>query len=202
MKGLGPLLNRLRPTADTGPRHVPNTTLPAPRTRGPPPSPPTRVTLRPPGEKWALLVNEFGSLGIDAALLEAELQEAAGGQQEAEEQQPGQGGGGGAGGAGASSISSSNTSTITGTSSSSISTSGGPTGSSGISGSGSGGGYVVRELAGGCMCCTLSGPLGVAIAQLVRTAKPDRLIIEPSGLGHPAGGGGGEGSRGGGGVLM
>ncbi|GFR50277.1 hypothetical protein Agub_g12464, partial [Astrephomene gubernaculifera] len=33
----------------------------------------------------------------------------------------------------------------------------------------------------------LSGPMGVAIAQLVRQAKPDRLIIEPSGLGHPAG---------------
>ncbi len=48
-------------------------------------------------------------------------------------------------------------------------------------------GIVVRELAGGCLCCTLSGPLGVAIAQLVRQAKPDRLIIEPSGLGHPAG---------------
>lgn len=46
---------------------------------------------------------------------------------------------------------------------------------------------VVRELAGGCMCCSLSGPLGAAIAQLVRNAKPDRLIIEPSGLGHPAG---------------
>jgi G3E family GTPase len=33
----------------------------------------------------------------------------------------------------------------------------------------------------------LSGPLGVAIAQLVRNSKPDRLLIEPSGLGHPAG---------------
>ncbi|GLC45502.1 hypothetical protein PLESTM_001742700 [Pleodorina starrii] len=48
-------------------------------------------------------------------------------------------------------------------------------------------GVVVRELAGGCLCCTLSGPLGVAIAQLVRQTKPDRLLIEPSGLGHPAG---------------
>eukprot|EP00798_Chlamydomonas_sp_ICE-L_P026159 gene26159-11886_t len=33
----------------------------------------------------------------------------------------------------------------------------------------------------------MAGPLGAAIAQLVRQAKPDRLIIEPSGLGHPAG---------------
>ncbi len=38
------------------------------------------------------------------------------------------------------------------------------------------------------LCCTLSGPLGTSIAQLVRNTKPDRLIIEPSGLGHPAGG--------------
>lgn len=28
---------------------------------------------KPPDEKWALLVNEFGSLGIDAALIEASL---------------------------------------------------------------------------------------------------------------------------------
>ena len=39
------------------------------------------------------------------------------------------------------------------------------------------------------LCCTLSGPMGAAIAQLIRNVKPDRLIIEPSGLGHPAGGG-------------
>uniref|UniRef100_A0A7S3QLN2 CobW/HypB/UreG nucleotide-binding domain-containing protein n=1 Tax=Dunaliella tertiolecta TaxID=3047 RepID=A0A7S3QLN2_DUNTE len=45
----------------------------------------------------------------------------------------------------------------------------------------------VRELAGGCMCCTLSGPFGASIAQVIRQAKPDRLLIEPSGLGHPAG---------------
>ena len=46
---------------------------------------------------------------------------------------------------------------------------------------------VVKELAGGCLCCALSGPLGASVAQLVRKAKPDRLLIEPSGLGHPAG---------------
>ncbi len=61
-------------------------------------------------------------------------------------------------------------------------------GSAPSSSSSPGSGLVVRELAGGCLCCSLSGPLGVAIAQLVRTAKPDRLLIEPSGLGHPAGG--------------
>lgn len=36
------------------------------------------------------------------------------------------------------------------------------------------------------MCCTLSGVTSVAIAQLLRAIKPDRLWIEPSGLGHPA----------------
>ena len=37
------------------------------------------------------------------------------------------------------------------------------------------------------MCCTLAGPMAAGIAQLVRLAKPDRLLIEPSGLGHAAG---------------
>ena len=47
------------------------------------------------------------------------------------------------------------------------------------------GGVAVRELAGGCMCCALSSVTGVAIAQLVRQTRPDRLLIEPSGLAHP-----------------
>uniref|UniRef100_A0A383VMH9 CobW/HypB/UreG nucleotide-binding domain-containing protein n=1 Tax=Tetradesmus obliquus TaxID=3088 RepID=A0A383VMH9_TETOB len=49
------------------------------------------------------------------------------------------------------------------------------------------GSAVVKQLAGGCMCCVLSGPLSAAIAQIIRQAKPDRVIIEPSGLGHPGG---------------
>lgn len=32
-----------------------------------------------------------------------------------------------------------------------------------------------------------AGPFGASIAQVIRQAKPDRLLIEPSGLGHPAG---------------
>ncbi len=47
---------------------------------------------------------------------------------------------------------------------------------------------AVKQLAGGCMCCALSGPFSAAIAQLLRNTKPGRLLIEPSGLGHPAGG--------------
>lgn len=46
---------------------------------------------------------------------------------------------------------------------------------------------VVKQIAGGCMCCVLSGPLSAAIAQVIRQVKPDRVIIEPSGLGHPGG---------------
>lgn len=49
------------------------------------------------------------------------------------------------------------------------------------------GNVVVKQLAGGCMCCVLSGPLSAAIAQVIRQVKPDRVIIEPSGLGHPGG---------------
>lgn len=32
-----------------------------------------------------------------------------------------------------------------------------------------------------------AGPFSASIAQVIRQAKPDRLLIEPSGLGHPAG---------------
>ena len=78
-------------------------------------------------ERWSVLVNEFGSLGIDGALLES------------------------------ASSSSSSPSPIS-----------------------------VREMAGGCLCCTLSGPLAMAVPQLIRQTKPTRLLIEPSGLGHPS----------------
>lgn len=50
-----------------------------------------------------------------------------------------------------------------------------------------GGTVTVKQIAGGCMCCAQSGVLLPAIAQIIRQTKPDRLLIEPSGLGHPAG---------------
>ena len=37
------------------------------------------------------------------------------------------------------------------------------------------------------MCCALAGPMTAAVAMLLRSCKPDRLLIEASGLGHPAG---------------
>ncbi len=44
----------------------------------------------------------------------------------------------------------------------------------------------VQEIAGGCMCCTMSMVMEPLLARLLHQTKPDRLIIEPSGLGHPA----------------
>lgn len=79
---------------------------------------------RPAGERWAVLVNEFGEIGVDGSLLE------------------GQGGGEG--------------------------------------------GVYIREVPGGCMCCTAGLPMQIALNQLLRRAKPQRLLIEPTGLGHPA----------------
>lgn len=44
----------------------------------------------------------------------------------------------------------------------------------------------IQELAGGCFCCTTSAMLDVVLIQFIRRTKPDRLLIEPSGAGHPA----------------
>ncbi|WP_299205036.1 GTP-binding protein [uncultured Amphritea sp.] len=77
---------------------------------------------KPVDERWAVLVNEFGEVGIDASLL--------GNEQHAT-------------------------------------------------------GVFMREVPGGCMCCAAGIPMQVALSQLIRQAKPDRILIEPTGLGHP-----------------
>lgn len=46
-------------------------------------------------------------------------------------------------------------------------------------------GISIREVAGGCLCCTAGVPLQVALTLLLREARPDRLLIEMSGMGHP-----------------
>lgn len=74
---------------------------------------------RPSGERWAVLVNEFGRIGIDGEVLDD-------------------------------------------------------------------GGLSVREIAGGCVCCTAQGSLRAGIVRILREIAPDRLLIEPSGLAHPA----------------
>lgn len=78
---------------------------------------------KPKDERWAVLVNEFGQVGVDGCLLSA-----------------------------------SNTPSDT---------------------------VFIREVPGGCMCCVAGLPMQIALNQLLARAKPSRLIIEPTGLGHP-----------------
>ncbi len=44
-------------------------------------------------------------------------------------------------------------------------------------------GIQVTEMNSGCICCTLVGDFTKAIDELIETYHPDRLIIEPSGVG-------------------
>ncbi|MCE9679130.1 GTP-binding protein [Shewanella sp. AS1] len=86
---------------------------------------------KPQDEVWAVLVNEFGEIGIDGALLESQS---------------------------------------------------GPASQSGTSYSGT---VAIKEVAGGCICCASGVPTQVAVNQLIAKARPQRLFIEPTGLGHP-----------------
>ncbi|WP_157315066.1 GTP-binding protein [Chitinibacter sp. GC72] len=63
----------------------------------------------------------------------------------------------------------------------------GEVGIDGASLSVAGEGLQVAEVPGGCICCTTSPQLRVTLTKLARGIRPDRLLIEPSGLGHPAG---------------
>lgn len=47
-------------------------------------------------------------------------------------------------------------------------------------------GYEVKELLGGCLCCSSQLPMQIALSRLLSETKPNRLFIEPTGLGHPA----------------
>lgn len=76
---------------------------------------------KPDNERWAVLVNEFGEVGIDASMMGEDAED----------------------------------------------------------------GIFMREVPGGCMCCTAGLPMQMALNQLIQRAKPDRLLIEPTGLGHP-----------------
>mmetsp|Transcript_13716 Transcript_13716/g.49898 ORF Transcript_13716/g.49898 Transcript_13716/m.49898 type:complete len:439 (+) Transcript_13716:104-1420(+) len=87
------------------------------------------ISSKPAGEQWVIIVNEFGALGIDAAVLDCA-------QAESE--------------------------------------------------------LTVKQVAGGCLCCAAVSPLQLVVAQLLRQSmrrgKPIcRILIEPSGLGHPGG---------------
>ncbi|WP_413700547.1 CobW family GTP-binding protein [Psychromonas sp. KJ10-10] len=77
---------------------------------------------KPKNERWAVLVNEFGEIGVDGSLVQG---------QQSEQQ------------------------------------------------------VFIREVPGGRMCCLAGLPMQIALNQLLQKAKPDRLLIEPTGLGHP-----------------
>jgi len=84
------------------------------------------LATKPNDERWALLINEFGRIGIDGALL-------ASSQDNDFEQQN----------------------------------------------------IAIREVSGGCICCTSQLPLQIAISRLLSDHHPQRLLIEPTGLAHP-----------------
>ncbi len=78
---------------------------------------------KPAEQRWAVLVNEFGEIGVDGSFFEGQH--------------------------------------------------------------GNKDGVFIREVPGGCMCCAAGLPMQVALNELLTRAKPDRLLIEPTGLGHP-----------------
>jgi G3E family GTPase len=77
------------------------------------------LTTKPTAERWSILVNEFGEIGIDGAIL-----------QDTNAQ--------------------------------------------------------IREVPGGCICCVADLPMKIALNMLINKTNPDRILIEPTGLGHPA----------------
>jgi G3E family GTPase len=81
------------------------------------------LKAKPADEQWAVLVNEFGDVGIDQALIESESPDD----------------------------------------------------------------LPIQEVGGGCFCCATAMNLPVVLHLLLAGRKVDRLLIETSGLGHPAG---------------
>ena len=46
-------------------------------------------------------------------------------------------------------------------------------------------GAVVKEIPGGCLCCVTAQSFTTGLNQLIKQHHPQRILIEPSGLGHP-----------------
>ncbi|NCB92264.1 MAG: cobalamin biosynthesis protein CobW [Clostridia bacterium] len=44
-------------------------------------------------------------------------------------------------------------------------------------------GIEIREMNSGCICCSLVGDFGTSLKEVITTYHPDRIIIEPSGVG-------------------
>lgn len=78
------------------------------------------LSQKPENETWAVLMNEFGQIGVDQQLLPQDQ------------------------------------------------------------------GFAVKELLGGCLCCSSQLPMQIALSRLLSESQPDRLFIEPTGLGHPS----------------
>lgn len=76
------------------------------------------LRTKPPEEKWAVLVNEFGEVGIDGNVFNND-------------------------------------------------------------------GIAVKEVTGGCICCSVRLPSQEALLHLIKQQQPERLLIEPTGLALP-----------------
>lgn len=50
---------------------------------------------------------------------------------------------------------------------------------------GQAGGPAIQEIAGGCICCTAPAGFAAAIETLLRDVRPDRILVEPTGLARP-----------------
>ena len=44
-------------------------------------------------------------------------------------------------------------------------------------------GIEIREMNSGCICCSLVGDFGASLKEVIETYHPDRILIEPSGVG-------------------
>ena len=44
-------------------------------------------------------------------------------------------------------------------------------------------GVQINEMNSGCICCTLVGDFGIALNEVIEDYSPDRILIEPSGVG-------------------
>jgi G3E family GTPase len=46
-------------------------------------------------------------------------------------------------------------------------------------------GLALREVTGGCICCTAGPALGSSLREILDKVDPERILIEPSGIGKP-----------------
>lgn len=49
------------------------------------------------------------------------------------------------------------------------------------------GAFDVRLVPGGCLCCTGEADFRRTLQELIDERRPDRILVEPSGIGHPIG---------------